>query len=372
MAPCLPTFVAQPFAMKLSLTPILPLDIFQSFNDTPECGRLYFVLYQQIPSVQQLENINATRIKEWLAGDYRSQVLNRILHQDYHRRIKRMMYESATYILQGELIVQLKPDAVSVYHHEGVTEQADALIKLLKKFILKRRPKREFSLVISGERGLETTSLAYQKPSSELVMNYNTDIVEAHPRVLALLKKKNKSGLYLFHGEPGTGKSTYIRYLIHSTEKKVIYMPPALAQQMDSPALTRFMTNQRDAIFIIEDAEELIASRDHQMNPAASVLLNLTDGLLGESLGIQVIATFNTHLRNIDPAFLRKGRLLQLLEFKPLAVEKAQALLEKLGHTDVPVTRPMSLADLYHFDQQAFSQPARQQSGIGFMANHTN
>jgi hypothetical protein len=53
--------------------------------------------------------------------------------------------------------------------------------------------------------------------------------------------------------------------------------------------------------------------------------------LLGESLGIQIIATFNTHISNIDKALLRKGRLIGLYEFKPLSMDKSKVLLEENG-----------------------------------------
>lgn len=66
---------------------------------------------------------------------------------------------------------------------------------------------------------------------------------------------------------------------------------------------------------VIEDAEDLLVSRDTNHNSGISMLLNLTDGLLGQSLGIQVICTFNTHVSNIDRALLRKGRLIALYEF---------------------------------------------------------
>src|SRR5690606_41754900 len=102
-----------------------------------------------------------------------------------------------------------------------------------------------------------------------------------------------------------------------------------------------------NCILIIEDAEELVISRDNKQNSGLSFLLNLTDGLLRESLGIQIIATFNTDVRNIDKALLRKGRLSAIYEFKKLSVNRTNVLLEKLGK-DVCVNTEMSLADIFN------------------------
>ena len=61
-------------------------------------------------------------------------------------------------------------------------------------------------------------------------------------------------------------------------------------------------------ILIIEDAERVISDRESNGSPAGvSNILNLTDGILGDCLNIQVIATFNMKREKIDQALLRKG-----------------------------------------------------------------
>jgi hypothetical protein len=86
-----------------------------------------------------------------------------------------------------------------------------------------------------------------------------------------------------------------------------------------------------------------------------STILNLTDSILGESLGIQIIATFNSNLHNIDRVLLRKGQMLALYEFEPLHVYNSASLLSELGVDDVVVKSPMTLADIYNFNEQESS-----------------
>jgi ATP-dependent 26S proteasome regulatory subunit len=78
-----------------------------------------------------------------------------------------------------------------------------------------------------------------------------------------------------------------------------------------------------------------------------SILLNLTDGIIGDVLNIKLICTFNTSLSNIDKALLRKGRLSLKYEFKKLAKEKCRKLLN-----DYTINEDMTLADLYNKDDE--------------------
>lgn len=112
--------------------------------------------------------------------------------------------------------------------------------------------------------------------------------------------------------------------------------------------------SSRNSIIIIEDAEELIVSRDGALNSSISMLLNLTDGLLGACLGIQFICTFNTPLSNIDQALMRKGRLIALYEFKALEPMKAANLIVKLGRSEASSEGAMTLADIYHLDSPGY------------------
>ena len=142
-------------------------------------------------------------------------------------------------------------------------------------------------------------------------------------------------------------------------------MSPSMAGNLDSPALTKFLIDNANTVIIIEDAEQLVVSRDKENNSSISMLLNLTDGLLGDSLGIQIIATFNTHIGNIDKALLRKGRLNSLYEFKPLSIEKSKQVLEHNGINNYLVNKPMTLAELFNISQEDFKYKTERQS-IGF------
>lgn len=159
---------------------------------------------------------------------------------------------------------------------------------------------------------------------------------------------------------------TYIRHLIYSVKKNVIFISPKLAANIDSPDFTEFLIKNPNSIFVIEDAENLIVSRDSENNSAISMILNLTDGLLGEGLVIQFICTFNTHLSRIDKALLRKGRLKALYEFGALSVDKSNYLLESLN-LNYETNKPMTLAEIYNLKEERFDFDGEKKV-IGFAA----
>ena len=104
----------------------------------------------------------------------------------------------------------------------------------------------------------------------------------------------------------------------------------------------------KNATFIMEDCELLLHSREQGGNGLISSLLNLSDGILGDSLHIKFLCTFNSDLRQIDKALLRKGRLKIKYELKELGVDKANILLDRLGYDKT--ARPLPLCDIYNYN----------------------
>jgi hypothetical protein len=160
--------------------------------------------------------------------------------------------------------------------------------------------------------------------------NYNDDLVKNHDLIVEELNSE-KNGVHLFYGVPGTGKTSYISCLTDLVDKNLIYIPSSIATMIDSPQFLQLLINNTNSVFIIEDAEKIIVSRDENVNSPIAALLNLSDGLLGQTLKSQFICTFNTNLEKVDSALLRRGRLLSSHEFLPLTEIKAKKLAKKLG-----------------------------------------
>lgn len=197
-----------------------------------------------------------------------------------------------------------------------------------------------------------------------LAEQYNDDFAVEDEKISAFVKKE-KSGIIILHGEKGTGKSTYINHLINANpEKMFVYFPSALVPLLGEPSFTDFFPRLKDSILILEDCEDALRSRESAGgNRAVNQLLNLSDGLL-KSLGIKFICTFNAPPEEIDEALLRKGRLFSKYEFKKLDAEKSSALLSKLYEKEIKVNEPMSLADIYYYDETSYEGVPTAQIGF--------
>ena len=165
--------------------------------------------------------------------------------------------------------------------------------------------------------------------------------------------------------------TSYLKYLTKFIkDKEILFIPPSMAEMLSEPSIIPFLMEKRNSILIIEDAERVIGDRQGGGSSPAGVsnLLNLTDGILGECLNIQVIATFNTQRENIDKALLRKGRLIAEHKFEKLSVENTNKLLKHLGK-DMVSDEPLALSDIYNIEMDDL-RVTREPNKIGFSFNN--
>lgn len=192
---------------------------------------------------------------------------------------------------------------------------------------------------------------------SDFNLHYGDGFSEFNDKLLESLKsKKSNKGLYLLYGDPGTGKSYYIKYLLHklySYKKPVIYIPSALIESILDPMFTDFITNysiknKNSIVLLIEDAEYLVCSREKYINSAISNLLNMTDGILNDIMGTQIIVTLNSDINNIDNALMRDGRLIAKKQFTKLNKDQSLKLLKHLNlDENNSIDKDMTLAEIY-------------------------
>jgi ATP-dependent 26S proteasome regulatory subunit len=134
---------------------------------------------------------------------------------------------------------------------------------------------------------------------------------------------------------------------------------------LSEPSIIPFLMEHRNSILIIEDAERVISDRELNGSSAGvSNILNLTDGILGDCLNIQIIATFNMKREKIDQALLRKGRLIVEHKFTKLSVDETNKLLKSLKK-DFVSKEEMCLADIYNIDTEIFKSNDKS-TKIGF------
>jgi hypothetical protein len=327
---------------------------------------LFVAHFNAIPNFIHEINIDCKKVNAWLVKMHGAEIRDHYFNKRYYNGSKKAEFDDVFYFLLEDLLIDVDTARSTVRFLFRKTDQTkvEEMISGVRRF-KKRSGNSEIQLITNSTIGLTTNPLNISRPKMDIRMNYNDDFMEVHQTILKRLSRKNDKGLVLLHGKPGTGKTSYIRYLISLVKKKVIFLPPNMAAAITNPELISILTENPDSVFVIEDAEKIISNRNHEDHSPVSVLLNISDGLLSDCLNIQVICTFNTDISMIDQALIRKGRLIARYEFRELTVEKSRQLSHKLGFR-TEITSPMTLAAIYNQDEQDFN-PVQKKKQLGFV-----
>lgn len=177
--------------------------------------------------------------------------------------------------------------------------------------------------------------------------NYTLEACAAFDKLKVELASARPTGrLVLLTGEPGTGKTYFVRGLMEELPNvHFLFVPTDLIGALSQPALIKVLftlRNDEDAertVIVAEDADAVLVAREEGNKASLSTLLNLTSGILGEMLDVRIIATTNAQHLEVDAALRRPGRLVDLgtnggLSLGRLSLDSARAALAMLLSND--------------------------------------
>lgn len=231
-------------------------------------------------------------------------------------------------------------------------------------------------VLMSTDEGPKLTSIGSAAVPLERA-NYNPEVLEGFDHIVRDLKSKSPSGrLAIFDGEPGTGKTYMIRGLLDAVPQALfVIVPVGMVQELASPgmigALLETRRNKGDlpTVFLIEDADDCLGSRDATNVNAVSALLNLGDGILGAMMDLRLVCTTNLKNEELDEAVIRPGRLSRKVYVGPLHAPVAADLYKKLTGKDLKITSEMTLAEVYSAATHEGWKPVETKRPIGFNAD---
>ena len=363
-----------------------------SKGDEFSAFRYFVVLNKSLPSEKVFlgQNIDALSLKEQLEENMDAYVLHTYNSKSADRNEKLVRYTigfpNNCYFVQAIHIQQMDADEFDVpdfimsandnagtvntsqlklLHPSDASGKRDLEFENLLDYYfglceLQKMPDKPEIFMVEVNNGnftLQSHSVDDNFEIKDLDVNYGFGFEKFHNELMHRFNTSNK-GLVLFHGEPGTGKTYYIRHLLRlmaSNNKIVIYMPPNMVDHLVEPSFMTFISRQVTnysqqgyfCVLLIEDAEPLLAKRQEGVRiQGVTNLLNMSDGLLNDMLNLQIICTFNVDLKKLDSALLREGRLIARKEFKALSVLDANLLASRLGIKH-HFTKPATLGQIY-------------------------
>lgn len=139
----------------------------------------------------------------------------------------------------------------------------------------------------------------------------------------------SKASILILIGPPGTGKTTFIRGLLHHTNSNAVvsYNQKVLE---DDDFFANFIEDDDKQILILEDADVMLTPRKNG-NPLMMKFLNVADGLASCSNKKIIFTTNLPSTKEIDSALIRPGRCYDILEFGSLPIEQVKLIAAQMN-----------------------------------------
>src|SRR5690606_13395337 len=187
--------------------------------------KLFSAYFGYIPNLLADKEIDCKKARKWLEENYKNEIKDSLFSKI--NLGKKPEIDDVFYFLYEDMLVDFDTNCsrIRILFKKTDIEKVNKIFDEITKFkVRKTHQKYEIHLLVSGYRDFETEPMEIAKPKLNIENNYNDDFLTIHQIIHKRLSKQKDKGLVLLHGKPGTGKTSYIRYLISSVKKNVIFL----------------------------------------------------------------------------------------------------------------------------------------------------
>ncbi len=333
---------------------------------------LYLYCFNVLPSINFIGQIEGEKAFNVIREKYSTRISKIYQTRWYKKKKKRFEFDKTLIILDNNCVLEIDDNYCEILHDglqdEFVQEISGIAIQFKER---QRRQPLEINLIVQSRNRLDLKAMEIRRTKLDLGLFYEDDFMETDEVIRKRLTKKNDKGIVLLHGLPGTGKTTYLRWLVGKIKKRVLFLSPSVAGNLMNPEFIELLIDNPNTVLIIEDAENIIMDRRNNSSSSVSNLLNISDGLLADFLNVQLICTFNSPVAMVDSALMRKGRLIAKYEFGKLSVHKAQRLSDHFGF-DKKIEVPMTIAEIANPNERGHAESRIEVVGFRWGAELVN
>lgn len=210
----------------------------------------------------------------------------------------------------------------------------------------------------TNETGLSLTYSSYNDKEIKIDYNlhYGKGFKDYYKKLIKTMKERN-SGITLFYGIEGGGKSFLIKRLCIDVDNKAfIYLPNSFISEIGTPKFNYILTiiknnlPDKNVVVVIEDADEYLMNKEDGSlikNSVMSSISNITDGILTDFYNIQFVLTFNYNsLTDMPKSILRSNRVIAAKKFNKLSIENCNKIFIKYK-SKFKTDKELSLAEVF-------------------------
>lgn len=191
----------------------------------------------------------------------------------------------------------------------------------------------KLNTVFITQNGLEVEPIEKSDLDESIELFYNETTFKSINKLNKTIKN-SKKGLTILYGERGTGKTSIINYICDKLNRMVIYIPNTMLDvTINSPEFRTFLRKYPKPIIVLDDCEMIFNELYSKSNIYVNNILQMVDGLLSDSIELNIITIFNVENDDeIDHVLLECNSLIDVIEFELLNQEESNDLSKHLGY----------------------------------------
>lgn len=308
-------------------------------NDFLEIWRIFDARPNKVTIHKEYKDDILTQFEEFESINKFSEVLSHFLGDILNEKVLRKVSETIyiSYVVVDKLSENCYvSDLIIYYKSQDDLDKVDELLKETTNFQDCEVEEQESNNLYSV--GFDTSGLYLDTLDLKSLYLENTEELYSKKTWKDINKfakkiKKKTTGLSIFYGDRGTGKSSIIKYLSEQLENDFIFISNSVLDvTINSSEFRKFLEKYNNPVIILDDCEMIFNEFFTKSNMISNNLIQLVDGLI-RMQNLNIITIFNFEDKSeIDHNLTECNNLLDIIEFTYLTKDESNQLSESLKY----------------------------------------